>query len=349
MGRLNSSKRYLYVATGMGLSPNINGLRFYDSGTTYYTNKVFYDETNTYAMWISPVGYWFIGLISANRDTPGNCFAKSVNNSGEPPTGNYIGSNGFSGTVTISLYVSNKNISINKQNLGGGRLIGGPYTSPANIVGLQAFYNFEQTVPNSQLDSSGNGRHLTYQVNTLDATSTTGKINSCVSFTSSPPGIRNQGSKYRTTSWGPNVSSNFSLSVWLKPRSFDAYQHIIGAPFSNRLYIGANGTTLTFNLFNGTTFGIAAPVVTLNTWHHYVFIRNGTTLLLYADNVFIGSTSVAGQSFSPGTAEFHVGGSGPFNEYYYDGDVDALGVWNVVLTQNQINYLWSNGQGVQMS
>lgn len=219
---------------------------------------------------------------------------------------------------------------------------------PSNIAGLQAFYNFEQTVPNNQLDSSGNGRHLSYQLNTLNATSTTGKLNSCVSFTSSPPGSRNQGSKYRITTWGPNVSSNFSLSVWLKPRSFDAYQHIIGAPFSNRLYIGANGTTLTFNLFNGTVFGVAAPVVTLNTWHHYVFMRDGTTLRLYADNALIGTASVAGQTFSPGTAEFHVGGSGPSNEYYFDGDVDALGVWSTVLSAADVSNLWNSGSGVQM-
>ena len=233
-------------------------------------------------------------------------------------------------------------------NFNRWRFSGGSPFSPSNIPGLQAFYNFEQNPPNNQLDSSGNGRTLTYQVNTLNAVSATGKIGSCVAFSSSPPGSRNQGSKYRITTWGPNVSSNFSLSVWLKPRSFDAYQHIIGAPFSNRLYIGANGTDLTFNLFNGTVYGVTAPTITANTWHHYVFMRDGDTLRLYADNTFVGETSVAGQTFSPGTAEFHVGGSGPNNEYYFDGDVDALGVWNTVLTVQDVSNLWNNGNGVQM-
>jgi len=217
------------------------------------------------------------------------------------------------------------------------------------IPGLQAFYNFEATPPADQLDTSGNNRTLTYQVNTTNAASATGKLGNSVAFTSSPQGLRNLGSKYRTTSWGPNVSSDFSLSVWLKPRSFDNYQHIIGAPFSNRLYIGANGTTLTFNLFNGTAFGIAAPAVTLDTWHHYVFMRDGNTLRLYADNVLIGTTSVSGQSFTPGTAEFHVGGSGPFNEYYYHGDVDALGVWSTVLTAQNVADLWNSGNGVALT
>ena len=101
-GKLNLKKKYLYRATGTGLTPNINGLRFYDAGETFYTNKVFYDETNTYMMWISPAGYWFIKALPLNPFTPGPSFAKAFSNSGEPPTGNYVGGNGYIGTVTIS-------------------------------------------------------------------------------------------------------------------------------------------------------------------------------------------------------------------------------------------------------
>ena len=102
-GKLNLKKKYLYRATGTGLTPNINGLRFYEFGETFYTNKVFYDETNTYMMWISPVGYWFIKALPLNPFTPaGPSFAKAFSNSGEPPTGNYVGGNGYIGTVTIS-------------------------------------------------------------------------------------------------------------------------------------------------------------------------------------------------------------------------------------------------------
>lgn len=101
-GKLNLKKKYLYVATGIGLTPNINGLRFYDTGETFYTNKVFYDETNTYMMWTSPIGYWFIKALPLNPFTPGPAFAKAFSNSGEPPTGNYTGGNGYIGTVTIS-------------------------------------------------------------------------------------------------------------------------------------------------------------------------------------------------------------------------------------------------------
>jgi hypothetical protein len=103
-GKLNLNKKYLYKATGTGLSPNINGLRFYDSGLSFYTNKIFYDETNIYAMWINSTGnYWTIGLIAqVGTLPPNNVFYKAYSNSGEPPTGTYTAASGWTGTVIIS-------------------------------------------------------------------------------------------------------------------------------------------------------------------------------------------------------------------------------------------------------
>jgi hypothetical protein len=223
-------------------------------------------------------------------------------------------------------------------------------SSPARIPGLQAFYNFEMPAPASQQpDNSGNNRTLTYQVTGgLNAAPSDAVIGKGVNFSSSPPASRSSGSKYFTTSWGPNVMADFSVSVWLRPRSFDAFQHIIGSPFNNGLYIGGNNTQLTFSLFNGTSYGISAPVITANTWHHYVFTRTSGILRLYADNVLQGTTvNVTSQSFT-NASQFHVGGSGPNNEYYYDGEVDALGVWNAALTAEQVAFLWNSGRGVQI-
>ena len=171
---------------------------------------------------------------------------------------------------------------------------------------------------------------------------TTGKVGNCATF----DGINGGGaynSKLITNSFGVNVVNNFTLSVWIKPRSFSAYQHIIGAPFQNRLNIGANGTALTFNLYNGTAFGIIAPVVAADTWHHYVFIRDANTLKLYADNVHIGSASVAGASFTNGSV-FSVGG-GEYDEYYFNGAIDELAYWNAPLTTQQITTLYNGGNG----
>lgn len=56
----------LYKATGIGLSPNIDGLRFYDSGLIYNGKKSFYSENGQYAIWYNTIGVeaWYIGLIA---------------------------------------------------------------------------------------------------------------------------------------------------------------------------------------------------------------------------------------------------------------------------------------------
>ena len=68
MGRLiiPKTRDYLYIASGTGLSPNINSLKFYDSGLIYNGKKSFYSEDNQYAIWYvtSPVGIWLIGSIA---------------------------------------------------------------------------------------------------------------------------------------------------------------------------------------------------------------------------------------------------------------------------------------------
>jgi hypothetical protein len=63
------SRRYLYRATGVGLTPNINNLRFYDSGSIYFGKTSFFSEDNNYAIWYIPVipftdPYWVIGSKS---------------------------------------------------------------------------------------------------------------------------------------------------------------------------------------------------------------------------------------------------------------------------------------------
>lgn len=222
-----------------------------------------------------------------------------------------------------------------------GRIIA-PLNFPlVPLDNLIAFWNLDET-SGTRYDSSGNGRNLTQTFGTVS--STTGKIKNCAYFN----GINGGGStnsKLGSTSFGVNPNSNFSMSVWIKPRSFNSLQHIIGAPFQNGFYIGADDTDLTFNLYNGTVFGVTAPTVSSNTWHHYVFIREGDTLKLYADNTYIGSTDITEESFD-GNPVFSVGG-GEFNEYYFNGDIDALGLWTRVLTESEIGNLYNNGNGKQ--
>ena len=123
MGRLiiPKTRDYLYKAFGTGLSPNINGLRFYDSGLIYNGKKSFNSEDSQYAIWYvtSPVGIWLIGSIANIGTFNTNCWGKV--GATDTVAGSYIDAGDKVGTVTISEYKTNK-ISIKKQNLGGGKI-----------------------------------------------------------------------------------------------------------------------------------------------------------------------------------------------------------------------------------
>jgi hypothetical protein len=220
---------------------------------------------------------------------------------------------------------------------------------PSDIPGLLAFYNFENsgvTMP----DMSGNGHELTPYPGIEAWEGVPGIASSnAVGFygQGEDEGDMSQGDRFGTGDFAINPNLDFSVSVWMKPRNFSAFSHMLGAPFQNGLYIGGTDETVKFSLYNGTVFGIEAPAITPDTWHHYVFRRSDDELLLTADNIPVGTgVSVFGESFA-GASILSVGG-GEYDEYYYNGDMDALGFWQSSISDADIAKLWNNGTGVQM-
>jgi hypothetical protein len=101
-GKINLNKKYLYKVTGTGLTPNINGLRFYDSGLIYNGKKSFYSEDGQYAIWYvtSPVGIWLIGSIANIGTYTSNAWGKV--GATDTVAGSYIAAGDRVGAVTVS-------------------------------------------------------------------------------------------------------------------------------------------------------------------------------------------------------------------------------------------------------
>jgi hypothetical protein len=163
MGRLViSNRKYLYITSGTGLSPNINGLRFYDSGLIYNGKKSFYSEDGQYAIWYNTIGVeaWYIGPIANIGTFTTNSWTKI--GATDITTGSYPATFvSTTGTVTISEYKNN--ISIKKQNLGGGRL-----TAKPNILKLWLKSDAGVILDGSNVigwtDQSGNSRNFTKSI-----------------------------------------------------------------------------------------------------------------------------------------------------------------------------------------
>ena len=94
---------YIYLATGTGLTPNINGLRFYDSGLIYNGKISFYSEDYQYAIWYwggFPTAIWLIGSIANIGTFTENAWGKV--GATDTVAGSYIAAGDKAGSLTIS-------------------------------------------------------------------------------------------------------------------------------------------------------------------------------------------------------------------------------------------------------
>lgn len=97
----------------------------------------------------------------------------------------------------------------------------------------------------------------------------------------------------------------------------------------------------------------------LNTWHHIcvVFNRTADYVQVYFDNARLtvrndggsDSLSIFGSTSGPSnsTNPFDIGGNG-FGTSFFDGSIDAVGVWNRVLTADEVDVLYNEGNGREL-
>lgn len=98
LGLSTGNKRVAsYKATGSGLSPNINGMLFYQNGI--FNGKPLYIGNNGFFLWYSPAILWVINKTKTTGLGVAAFF--QVPPASEPTSKTYAGQYGFTGTVTI--------------------------------------------------------------------------------------------------------------------------------------------------------------------------------------------------------------------------------------------------------
>ena len=90
----------------------------------------------------------------------------------------------------------------------------------------------------------------------------------------------------------------------------------------------------------GVNSPLSTAPVELNDgeWHHFAAVKSGATYTLYVDGIVAGSGTDS-HSFSGSTLDFTIGYEGAFGfacERYFTGELDDLGIWNRVLSLEEI-------------
>lgn len=141
---------------------------------------------------------------------------------------------------------------------------------------------------------------------------------------------------------GNNKWNNCSLGCaqYLLSRDADYSSTNIGINYGpgNKLFggrIGSNGS----GIGAGSTNTYTIPQ---STWHHIVFTIGGGFVKLYVDGVF--NTSTAFNGVIPSSSGNLFFGKLPVGgyEYYLNGFLDDIGIWNRALTATEITNLYNN-------
>jgi hypothetical protein len=217
-------------------------------------------------------------------------------------------------------------------------------------TGLVSYYKLDSNSNDSYGSNNGTDNSISY---------VSGKIGNAASFNGSSSFISIADNDDLSFTNGTN-DLPFSISMWVNFSSLgdmwllnkrltgvnDEYQLIY---YSGKFII---------NLFDGTFgghfFKEYSFTPTTGTYYHIVatYSGNGSVsgLKLYVNGVSVGTTSTSG-SYSRmrnGTAPVVLGKAGWFNGLNFSGKIDETAIYNIELTQAEIDLLYNAGNGITL-
>lgn len=190
------------------------------------------------------------------------------------------------------------------------------------------------------VDSSGNGNDGEAQQNTEDL-HTDGKINGALTFNGTSDFI-DTGLKASEI----HVANKFSICMWVKIKTIANTKMLYSADEggADRFYFITRG--------DGTELGIGLSDWMVNysvgfavdTWYLLIVILDGTTGYIYKDNVLVGSQAdITVNLPTVNTIKLGVGSTGV--SYHLHCEMDVVMIFNKALTEEEIAFLWNEGNG----
>lgn len=322
------------------LSTNNSGLPDGDISSTTSQNII----TNYVTNYTSPnavtnlsVGPIYNTAIQLNFTPPSStnaisyyeCYADGVLKNKITASGQYI--IGLTASTSYNFTVIAVDIFYNKSLVSNSVTQSTNTTSAVPITGLVSYYKLESNSNDSQGSNNGTDTSVTYA---------SGKVSNAAVY---------NGTTSKTIIGNPaNLQLNTgSISCWIKTSSAgSSYRSIFGKTDAYNMFL-VDGVLIVYNWGSYGGSGAKSTGVNLNDglWHHLVFVFESGTAnnFIYLDGVLILTFSM---SVSNQSNNVCIGSSN--SSQYLNGLIDEANVYNVKLTQNQIDILYNLGTGTTL-
>jgi hypothetical protein len=205
-------------------------------------------------------------------------------------------------------------------------------------TGLVSYWNMEGNSNDYWGTNNGTDTSVSYGTSY-------GKVSQGASFNGSTSNIRiNTAATF----------SNVSVALWFKMTSTGIGELFNIADSSNNANfdIDVNNNSagkLEFGTWNGSTaYSIYSSGSSYDdgNWHLVIAVKAGTTLTLYADNVFIGT--ITQSAFNVGGTYWGIGWNVCNESGFYSGYIDEVGIWSKAPSTQEMTDLWNGGAGQTM-
>ena len=318
--KFNSTQWYLYV------NQSKNATAVLDTGTyTYYTyasaNSGLANQTDTRYITVAPPQTQFISPTPANATTTSNTSIEInvsiVESNLENLTYNW-------NTTNYTLYNDSLVLMMNFDNL---TAIGEGTSNLTRVVDVSNSGNNGTCI--------GMGTNCNY---------TTGKYGNATSFDGTDDAV-NFG-----TPNALNLSTNFTISTWVKVRSFVDLSGVVGKgptganpTISIRADSNAGANQFLFRINDGTNNAEDSWAGnSINTWYHVVMVvgaRGTSGVLGYVDGVQRVSLDTSAVGIITSSSNWYVGWN-ERNNKYFNGSIDEVRIWNRSLTADEVSQLY---------
>lgn len=201
-------------------------------------------------------------------------------------------------------------------------------------VGLHAFYNLNE-FSGDRYDASGNAKTLTSN----SVPSTTGKIDLGADYN----GSNTYGIYRNDAGFIAGDDRSFSFWVYIRDANSGSSKYVFDAITT----AGDNARAIVYYDSNTLHFFIdgneVTSTITSNTWYHVVITANTSNQwVLHINGTEIGDTTKGALSYSGNSYRW---GASLAGTTACDCIIDSAGIWNKVLTADEIDELYNGGAG----